>query len=271
MAESSILQGSGGLPARVVTGLILAATTIAAVYSGDRVLLVLMLGFSLVMTYEWNQLSQGKGFGLTAGIHAAAAVAALALVDAGDYQGAVAAMITGALAAALVSATTGGRVVWAATGAIYVAAPVVSAMWLRGHGDGGMALVIWVLAVVWATDTGAFLFGKLIGGPKLTPILSPAKTWAGLAGGLVLGTAVGVGAAQITASPLTTLVVFSLILSLAAHGGDLAESAVKRHFGVKDSSRLVPGHGGVLDTVDGAAAALPAAVLIIIIDGSPFL
>ena len=251
--------------------MVLAAAALAAVFSGGRVLLFLLLGFSLAMTYEWNQLSQGKGFGLTAAIHAAAAVAAMALVDAGHYEWAVAAMLAGAGAAGLASAATGGGVMWAATGAVYVAAPVISAMWLRGHGDGGMALVIWVFTVVWATDTGAFVFGKLIGGPKLTPILSPEKTWAGLAGGLVFGMAVGVGAAQTTGSSLATLIAFSLILSLAAHGGDLAESAVKRHFDAKDSGRLVPGHGGVLDTVDGAVTALPAAVLIIMIHGSPFL
>lgn len=271
MSESSILQRPGGLPARVVTGLVLATAALVAVYSGGRALLVLLLAFALAMSYEWNQLSQGKGFGPTAAIHAAAVVAALILVDAGRYEWAVAAMLAGGAAAGLACVATGGRSMWAAAGAIYVAAPVISAMWLRDHGEVGMALVIWVFAVVWLTDTGAFFFGKLIGGPKLTPVLSPEKTWAGLAGGLLFGTAAGLGAAQTMDASLTTLIAFSLVLSLAAHGGDLAESALKRRFDAKDSGHMVPGHGGILDTVDGAVTALPAAVLIIMIHGNPFL
>ena len=122
-------------------------------------------------------------------------------------------------------------------------------------------MVFWLLAVVWATDIGAYFAGRGIGGPKLAPSISPNKTWAGLIGGALSAGLVGTLAAGLTDSDATLLVVGGMILAVVAQGGDLLESWCKRHFGVKDSSHIIPGHGGILDRVDGLLAVLPVVFL----------
>ena len=141
--------------------------------------------------------------------------------------------------------------------AILVAAGAIA--WLR---TGGWGNVLFVLLVVWATDIGAYLVGRMIGGPKLAPRLSPGKTWSGAAGGLACSLAVGLGAALISGTPFGPALAVAAGLSVAAQAGDLLESGMKRHFGVKDSGRLIPGHGGLLDRLDGLLAAAPVAALL---------
>jgi phosphatidate cytidylyltransferase len=120
-----------------------------------------------------------------------------------------------------------------------------------------------VLAVVWATDVAAYAAGKIIGGPKLWPAVSPKKTWAGSIGGLAAALIAGLVVASVAGErPGFAVALVALVLSLACQAGDLFESAVKRRFGVKDASRLIPGHGGLLDRVDGLTFAAPVAALI---------
>jgi phosphatidate cytidylyltransferase len=150
---------------------------------------------------------------------------------------------------------------WAAGGGVLVLCAAGAAMiWLRADAAAGRANVLGVVLAVWATDIGAYLAGRLLGGPKLAPAISPGKTWSGAIGGLLAAVAVGLlfvrllgGAAGLRAA----LVLGGL--SLVSQGGDLLESALKRHFGVKDSGHLIPGHGGLLDRLDGMLAAAPAA------------
>jgi phosphatidate cytidylyltransferase len=154
----------------------------------------------------------------------------------------------------------------AGLGLLYVGIPCIGFIVLRRPEAAGLAAVLFLLAVVWATDIGAYFGGRAIGGPKLWPRVSPKKTWSGAISGL--GSAVIAAAATVAATgvgrPLTALLI-ALPLSIAAQAGDLFESAVKRRFGVKDSGRIIPGHGGVLDRVDGlfgaAAIALPLVAL----------
>jgi len=144
---------------------------------------------------------------------------------------------------------------WLAAGVGYVGLPCIALAWLRALPHDGLATLLWVLAVVWATDTGAYAAGRSLGGPKLAPRISPNKTWAGLIGGTVAAAVMGVGASLLVQdAPLWFTVPASAALAVVEQAGDLFESAVKRHFGVKDSSRLIPGHGGVLDRVDGLMA-----------------
>jgi phosphatidate cytidylyltransferase len=140
---------------------------------------------------------------------------------------------------------------------------VVALIWLRGDAQGGLAAILWLMASVWATDTGAYFAGRLIGGPKLAPRLSPNKTWAGLTGAMVAAALVGWAAALLVPQgpPARVLAAAGAGLAIVAQAGDLLESWIKRHFGAKDSSRLIPGHGGLFDRVDGlltAAVALAA-------------
>ncbi|GHF28502.1 phosphatidate cytidylyltransferase [Kordiimonas sediminis] len=147
---------------------------------------------------------------------------------------------------------------WGGNGILYVILPLISLSWLRGVEDGAIYL-FWTFLIVWATDIGGYFFGKGIGGPKLAPKISPKKTWAGLLGGMLLAAiASGVLAYIINWGDITVICLVSLVVAAIAQMGDLLESAVKRAFGVKDSGGIIPGHGGLLDRVDGLVLAAPA-------------
>lgn len=159
---------------------------------------------------------------------------------------------------------TGGwrRPGWALGGLFYVGLPVVALLWLRHDALWGLVTVLWLFATVAAVDTGAYFAGKTIGGPKLAPLISPNKTWAGLGGGVLAAGFCGLIAAMILGTDVISAVAFSMVLAPVAQIGDIAESAVKRYFGVKDSGAILPGHGGILDRIDGlvVAAVFVAAV-----------
>ncbi len=149
---------------------------------------------------------------------------------------------------------------WIAIGTIWIASGCAAFLWLAA--TAGPLVVFWLLGVVWATDIFAYFVGKAIGGPRLAPRLSPNKTWAGVIGGLVGATVAGLIAALASHSPIISITCVSFALSLVAQAGDLAESWGKRHFAVKDASGLIPGHGGVLDRLDGLLAATQALALL---------
>jgi phosphatidate cytidylyltransferase len=161
---------------------------------------------------------------------------------------------------------------WGAGATLWIALPCVALLWLD-RGAGGRERILYLFTVVWASDIGAYAFGRLLGGPKLAPALSPNKTWAGAIGGLVCAMlAGGVVAAALTAQPAAVLLAISAFVAIAAQLGDLAESFAKRRFNVKDSGGLIPGHGGLLDRLDSllaAALALAAALGVATMGGTP--
>ena len=160
------------------------------------------------------------------------------------------------------------RPLWLAAGLVYIAVPCIAMSWLRATPETGLAIILWLLAVIWATDIGAYFAGRGIGGPKLAPRISPKKTWAGLAGGMIAAGVVGAVAAAVLDLPDSLeLIAFSMTLAVVAQGGDLAESAVKRHFKVKDSGTIIPGHGGLLDRLDGLLTAAPAVAAVALMSG----
>ena len=147
---------------------------------------------------------------------------------------------------------------WVLLGLIYVILPCAALIWLRQTPEVGRHIVFWLFCAVWATDTGAYAAGRSIGGPKLIPRISPNKTWAGLLGGMVsAGIAGGLVASLDPAMPALMLAALAALVAVVAQAGDFMESAVKRYFGAKDSSQLIPGHGGVLDRLDGLLFAAP--------------
>lgn len=151
---------------------------------------------------------------------------------------------------------------WGATGVAYVALPTMALALLRDDVDWGWNALLWLALVVWATDIGAYFSGRLIGGPKLAPKLSPKKTWAGLGGGIVAAALVSFLTCHWLEVPPLVPSGIAAVLALVAQAGDIYESALKRQFNIKDSSNLIPGHGGILDRVDGlVAAAVVAAIL----------
>jgi phosphatidate cytidylyltransferase len=147
-----------------------------------------------------------------------------------------------------------------AAGTIYVGLPILSLLLLR-HQHEGIVWTLWALSLVWATDIGAYFAGRTIGGPKLAPKLSPSKTWAGLIGGVVLASALGAGFHAFYGLPLR-MTLATPALAVLAQGGDLFESSLKRRAGVKDSGNILPGHGGVLDRLDGVVPVAPVAAFL---------
>ena len=165
-----------------------------------------------------------------------------------------------------------GRWIWLVAGGLFILLPSTALIWLRADPEFGRQTVLWLFAVVWAMDSGAFAFGKLIGGPKLLASVSPKKTWAGLIGGIACAGAVGAATAAVVGNKdMAPLAAFSAATGAVSQGGDLAESWVKRHFSVKDTSNIIPGHGGLLDRVDGLMAAAAAAALITLAGGGSIL
>ena len=157
---------------------------------------------------------------------------------------------------------------WLAAGIPYLGVAAVALVWLREGGAPGRANVLFLVLVVWASDIGAYAAGRLLGGPKLAPALSPGKTWTGAAGGLLAAVVTGVVVAALL-QPESGLRAGLLAagLGVASQAGDLLESGIKRHFGVKDTGRLIPGHGGLLDRLDGLLAAAPAAAALAVMMG----
>ena len=250
----------------------LAPLALGAVYLGHPFWDALIAVLAGLMAWEWAKLCDG-GQLTRAGIALiAASLAALAVAELWGFEWSLIAVAASALSCAAVAATrTRSRPAWFALGAIYVSLPCLALIWIRTVPQDGLATLLWLLAIVWATDTAAYFAGRAIGGAKLAPRISPNKTWAGLAGGTVAAGLVGlVFGLAIPAVTLWLFIAISAGLAIVEQAGDLFESAVKRHFGVKDSGNLIPGHGGVLDRVDGLlAVAITVAVLTLCAGSSP--
>ncbi|MCL6678209.1 phosphatidate cytidylyltransferase [Sphingomonas sp. RG327] len=146
---------------------------------------------------------------------------------------------------------------WYIGGFAYALLAALSLLWVRERAEDGRSLLLWIFIIVWATDIGAYVSGRSIGGPKLAPAISPGKTWAGFYGGVAAATLFG-GAWVLTTGLYWLVLLLAPLFSVASQGGDLFESWMKRRAGVKDSGRLLPGHGGVFDRLDGL---LPVAIL----------
>jgi phosphatidate cytidylyltransferase len=156
----------------------------------------------------------------------------------------------------------GNRAGWIVIGIAYAVAAFLASVAVRLDQVWGFAALMFILLVVWMTDIGGYFAGRGIGGPKLWPRVSPKKTWAGAVGGVVLSLAVAAGFAAFGVGRLVPLLLLAMVLTVLSQLGDLFESAVKRKFGVKDSSQIIPGHGGLLDRLDGFVFAVIAAAVI---------
>lgn len=178
-----------------------------------------------------------------------------------------AALVVLAVGLVTVAAIAPERRNWAAAGYLYAAAAEIASVLLRHDPDKGFAALMFVLLIVWVTDTGGYFAGRGIGGPKLWPRVSPKKTWAGAVGGFAASLLVACGFAAFDQGRIGPLLLVSALLSVVSQLGDLFESAVKRRFGVKDSGHIIPGHGGLMDRLDGFVAAVVVAVLLGLLRG----
>jgi len=259
----------GSLRPRVLSAVALAPLPIAAIWFGSPWLPLLTALAGAVMAWEWGRLCRRGRLGATGIVLVGVVLAAIATATLTTLSFAIGFALLGA---GIVFWFARGRPdldpEWTAFGALWVALPCICLLWLARGGPNGRATLLWVLAVVWATDIGAYSIGRTLGGPRLAPRWSPRKTWAGLAGGAVCaGLAGWATAIWLGISPVLPLVLLSAGLAIVEQFGDLAESLAKRRFGVKDSSGLIPGHGGLLDRLDGLLAVIPVVALLTMIAG----
>ena len=263
MAASEAVAATSQLGARVVVGVLLIVIALAALWAGGFGFGALVAVAVLLMFAEWSQM-----FRLPRGLRLAGLVVlagSVMLTIIGQPLMAIAALATGAGILGLGARPyVQARASWVAIGLLYAGMPAIALIWLRGT-QYGLALTLLTLVTVWATDIFAYFSGRAIGGPKLAPAISPNKTWAGLLGGMA-GSALTIwlvyglldGRVDVPPVPVLWLVALAPVLAVVAQAGDFYESWLKRRVGVKDSGNLLPGHGGILDRLDGL---VPVAVV----------
>lgn len=253
---------------RVVSALTLLPIVLGSIYLGGWYFYALLALGGVLMLWEWWTLTEAASSNVVRFIAATAVLGSTALVIRSEPQipGGILLIYLLLLAIFLASFSPAKLArqaekknslinIW--LGAVYVALALLSLAWLRGQ-DGNGLTVIWLFFAVWAMDVGGYFAGKGIGGPKLAPVISPKKTWAGLIGGMILAGIVSVAISLLFAfgDPLL-MALAGAFVALIAQAGDLYESALKRALNKKDSGSLIPGHGGILDRVDGLVFAAP--------------
>jgi phosphatidate cytidylyltransferase len=248
----------------VVAAVAMGSVALAAAWIGGFVFAAFWWLASVVVLWEWQRLVGGERLiAQRVGVGAVAlALAALSALH-NWAPGVGAALIFGAVGVGWI-AGRGRQGIWAAAGVLYAGALAASVGLLRVSPSFGMAAILWLFAVVWGADVAAYFAGRLIGGPRLWPRVSPGKTWVGAIVGAFAGAVLGLMLAAWT-NRLAALFWLGLATAVVSQLGDLFESALKRRFGAKDSSGLIPGHGGLMDRLDAfTAASLFAAVVAIL-------
>lgn len=259
VARTTAATGDFGL--RSISAAVLLVAALAAIWLGGIVFTGVVLVIAALAWLEWSTIT---AVDLPAWLRLAVGVPVLlglALFSMEMWSLALP-LIAGPVALAMLAALFYPSFGWLGAGLVYIAVPSAGLLSLRGIPDTGAVAVLVVFAIVWATDTFAYAVGRTVGGIKLWPRISPKKTWSGAFGGLVAAMAIGAVVSLFGYFGPGHALLLAAILSLAAQAGDLAESAVKRQFAVKDSGRIIPGHGGVLDRIDGLAGAATAAWLV---------
>lgn len=249
------------LALRVCSALVLVPLALATAYLGDWPFAVFWGVAAMGVLWEWTSLVAGtdRRFVLMTG--AASLALALALVVSGLPLPAVIVLAIGTIAAA--SLAPAERRLWIAGGIPYAGALGLAPIVLRSDREDGFLAVIFLFAVVWTTDIAAYFIGRAAGGPKLVPQVSPKKTWSGAIGGTLAAVVVALALAKTAAlAGLFAIAMLAIVLSVSAQAGDVFESFLKRRFGAKDSSHLIPGHGGLMDRLDGFVTASVVATLI---------
>jgi phosphatidate cytidylyltransferase len=265
VTEGEAAPGAAAEPAsrnllmRILAAAVLAPLAIAIAYAGGWLWTGLVTLASIGLYVEWLTIvGVARETRVVAAGVVALATAGVCLAT-GWIEAALPVLVVGFAAVALLAPQQRG---WAATGFAYAAAAEIASVLVRRDPVDGFAALILILLVVWVTDIGGYFAGRGIGGPKLWPRVSPNKTWAGAIGGFVASLVVAAGFAACGLGKTGPLLLLGAVLSIASQLGDLFESAVKRRFGVKDSSHIIPGHGGLLDRLDGFVAAIVLAAIL---------
>jgi CDP-diglyceride synthetase len=255
------LRTPSNLRLRMVASVVMIGVALAALLLGGIAFWLLAVVVSILMAAEWANLHgatprEKRILQFALSVPLAVMAPPSLILENRDFF--AAGLLAGA--AFFVAIVTNRRPL--AGGVLYCGLPVLALTLLRRQ-EAGLMLATWAMALVWATDIGAFFAGRTIGGPKLAPRISPAKTWAGLFGGIAFATAFASGL-NIGGDLPVMLVLVTPLLAILAQVGDLYESAIKRRAGVKDSGTVLPGHGGVLDRLDGLVPVAPVAALLVL-------
>lgn len=263
----------GSLALRTLSALVLAPIAVAAAWFGWPWLPLVSAIAGTVMAWEWARLCcdgklGGSGWAVIGTVCFAVFLAAMVKGAPVLFGPPIAAVVVFAFA----RIERPREAPLLALGTLWISLPCVLLLWLARNEELGRSTLLWIFAVVWSTDIGAYAIGRGLGGPRLAPHWSPGKTWAGLIGGAGCAALAGWSTARVLGiSTVLPLVLVSAGLAIVEQFGDLAESVAKRRFGVKDSSGLIPGHGGLLDRLDGLLAVIPAVALLALIDGGSVL
>ncbi len=250
-------------PKRAATGLAMMAAALASAWVGGLIFAIFWSLAAIAVLWEWQSLIGADHRIMRVGLGALAMLQAIEI--AAPQTGMAWLLIQCAVTALLLIVCVRLRgdipAGWVLAGVAYATALLLSVLALRNSASQGLDAIFWLFGVVWGTDIMAYVGGRLIGGPKLWPQVSPGKTWSGFLVGVFCGAIIGAMIAP-ARSGWPWILVFSLATAAASQGGDLFESALKRRFGAKDSGALIPGHGGVMDRLDGFIAASVFAALV---------
>lgn len=247
---------------RIISALALAALAFASAWAGLLPFAAFVLVIALIMSWEWARVIRGGALDIALVVQGLAITAAIVLASFKLAALGVAVLVIGTII--VMSLEFGQHPLLSSAGVLYSGLPAVALLWLRANEPHGFQAVLFIILVVAATDTAAFAFGRLIGGPRLAVTISPNKTWSGLAGGIGAGAATAAIFGLLIGAPPAGLALTGALMGLVAQAGDLAESALKRAFGVKDTSGLLPGHGGFMDRMDGLVSVAVAVALAVL-------
>jgi phosphatidate cytidylyltransferase len=235
---------------RLASGVVLAVGAMTLTWAGLWPFTVLVIAVALIIAWEWGGIVREASVDTIFVVSALAICVAAVLTACGTPGLGLITLVVGSILAALLGFGDRGHL--SSLGVLYAGLPAISLIWLRSSPQWGFIAVLFLLLLVWATDTGAYAAGRGLGGPRLAPRWSPNKTWTGLAGGvasaMLLAAALGYMAET---GSIGRMVIGAGVLAVVAQAGDIAESALKRQHGIKDASTLIPGHGGFMDRVDG--------------------
>ncbi|MDG1859682.1 MAG: phosphatidate cytidylyltransferase [Emcibacteraceae bacterium] len=253
---------NSGLLVRVLSALVMLPIAIWIILTGGMPLFILITILTVIILYEWNGICEEKPL---SGMFVIQATCALFVLIQYFFSNPylIHMVIVSVIVISAASYLFKSKLSWALIGFFYGLVPSISVLII--HENGGAFVVLWMMILIWSMDTGAYFTGKKIGGPKLSPKISPNKTWSGLIGGALLAMVLGYVFVLYTetvnvpfSQDALILLILSGFLAILSQVGDLAESAVKRKFSVKDSGAIIPGHGGIMDRVDGLLFVAPA-------------
>ncbi|MFS8110884.1 phosphatidate cytidylyltransferase [Rhizobium jaguaris] len=251
---------------RIISGVILAAVVLAATWYGGVSFRILAAAIGLLVYYEWSTITDLHGRdpqGNALGWLGLVLIAGATLMEESVYTLEVLVVFV-AITAVMVAMRH--KSWWLPGGIFYAGLTAIALAEIRDDDLRGFVLMLFIFATVWATDIFAYFVGRAIGGPKLAPRISPGKTWSGAIGGAIAAVIAGTAVVwSFFSADDLWIPALALVLSICSQIGDLFESFIKRRFGVKDSSHLIPGHGGVMDRVDGLIFACFAAFLLAIV------